>query len=192
MSDLPTKSKRPPMMRPATGLLAWQATVGHISARHSPDAVLKLQITSKEARVVWAAALSWAHKEEEVTGQSSLPEALRKLWEVVNRNHRIFDHVEDAVKSPQNYDDTEWIDIATQESMQRLVWVTQSVFPGDWKIVILYQPVDAPNLRMQARLTAQGGRVAVGGQGASLLEACRALFRNATPYYGGGAQGTPP
>lgn len=186
MSDK-TENRRPLPMRPATGLLAWQATVGYISTRHSPDAVLKLQITSREARVIWSAALSWGRKEEAVSNQPSLPSALRLLWEEVSRNHRIFDRAEDVAKSPQNYDDTEWLDLATQESLQRLIWVTQSVFPGDWKIILLYQAVDTPILRMQARLTAQNGRVVVGGQGASLLDACRALFRNATPHFASGA-----
>jgi len=188
MSDK-TETRRPLPMRPATGLLAWQATVGYISTRHSPDAVLKLQITSREARVVWSASLSWGRKEETISDQTSLSAALRTLWEEVNRNHRIFDRAEDIIKSPQNYDDTEWLDLATQESLQRLIWVTQSVFPGEWKIVLLYQPVDTPSLRLQARLTAQNGRVVVGGQGASLLDACRALFRNATPLF---ASGTSP
>lgn len=185
MSDK-TENRRPLPMRPANGLLAWQATVGYISTRHSPDAVLKIQISSREARVIWSAALSWGRKEEAVNDQPSLPAALRTLWVEVSRNHRIFDRAEDIVKSPQNYDDTEWLDLATQESLQRLIWVTQSVFPGDWKIILLYQPVDTPMLRLQARLTAQNGRVVVGGQGASLLDACRVLFRNATPHFASG------
>lgn len=185
MSDDETRAKRPLPMRPATGLQAWQATIGHISARHSPDATLQLQAFSREARVYWMASASWGSKEEVVNHQPSLAAALRLLWQEVNRHHRIFDRTEDAVKSPQNYDDTEWLDFATQESLQRLVWVTQSVFPGDWQLIFIYRPVETPNLRLQARLVVGGSKITVGGQGPTLLEACRMLFRNATPYFAG-------
>lgn len=183
MTEDVTKARRPFPLRPATGLLAWQATIGHISTRHSPDAMLRIQAYSREARVMWSASCSWGRKEEQVVNQPSLSHALRALWDEVQRNHLIFERAEDAVKSPQNYDDSEWLDLSTQESLQRLVWVTQSVFPGSWRLNIVYQPVETPALRFQARLMANANRVVVGGQGPSLLDACRVLFRNATPHY---------
>lgn len=179
-----TNARRPMPPRPATGLMAWQATLGHISARHSPDAVLKLQAHTHEARVVWSASVSWGAQQESVSDHVSLPAALRALWDEVSRNHRIFDRLEDAIKSPINYNDAEWIDMTTQEALQRLLWVTQSVFPGDWQLMIVYQPVDTPDHRTQARLLAKEQTVVVSGRGPTLLEACRNLFRNATPYFG--------
>jgi hypothetical protein len=185
MSDK-TNARRPFPPRPSTGLLAWQATVGHISTRISPDAMLKLQVSSREARVIWSAMLSWGQKQEVVEEQPSLAAALHCLWDEVRRHHTIFERPEDTLKSPSNYTDAEWLDLNTQESLQRLIWVTQSAFPGDWRIVVIYQPIEIPEGRVQARLLARENTIVVGGRGPSLLEACRALFRNATPYYAGG------
>ncbi len=190
MSEDATHIARPSAKRPPTGLQAWQATLGYMRTRHSPDAVLNLRAYSYEARVLWSASVSWGHKEERITDLPSLSEALRALWAEVSRNHRIFESLEDAIRSPQNYNDAEWLDLATQESLQRLVWVTQSAFPGDWHLVMMYQPVETPDARVQARLLAQNNRVVVGGRGPSLLDACRTLFRNATPYFAGGAGGS--
>lgn len=185
MGDDVTTTKRPVPPRPANGLLAWQSTLGFISNRLSPDAVLKFEACSNEARVQWSATVSWSGYRENVAGRSSLATALSDLWVEVSRHQRIFDRVEDAVRSPQNYDESEWMDMNTQESLQRLVWVTQSAFPGDWELVMVYQPVDLAENRMQARLLVKSGSVVVGGRGPSLLEACRTLFRNATPHYAG-------
>lgn len=181
-----TKAKRPLPPRPATGLLAWQATLGYISAHHSPDALLKLQAYSREARVYWSGSVSWGPHLERLQDQPSLAAVMSGLWAEVSRNHRIFTRAEDAIKSPTQYNDAEWLDIPTQEALQRLVWVTQSAFPGDWRLIIVYQPIDVPDSRLQTRLLAQGSRIAVGARGPTLLDACRTLFRNATPYFSGG------
>lgn len=183
MSDASTRHKRPLPARPATGLLAWQATMGHISNHHSPDATLKIQTFSREARVFWSATVTWGSKSESVTDKASIAAALRDLWSEVSRNHAIFEHLEDAAKSPMNYDDTEWLDMATQESLQRLIWVTQIAFPGDWLLLTVYQAVENANSRVQMRLVAKNNTVTVGGRGTSVLDACRSLFRNATPHF---------
>jgi hypothetical protein len=119
-----------------------------------------------------------------VADHPSLPAALRALWDEVSRGHRIFDRAEDAVKMPVNYNDAEWLDMSTQEALQRLLWVTQSAFPGDWELLLVYQPVDNAEHRMQARLLAKDKTIAVGGRGPTLLDACRTLFRSAAPYFG--------
>lgn len=183
-----TAHRRPLPPRPQTGLLAWQATLGYISSHLAPDATLKIQTFSREARVMWSAAVTWGGVREAVDDKPSLAAALRDLWTEVSRNHQIFEHLEDAAKSPMGYEDSDWLDMATQESLQRLVWVTQIVFPGDWLLLIVYQPVERPAGRVQMRLVAKGNTVTVGGRGATLLDACRTLFRNATPYY---STGTP-
>ncbi|MCU0499092.1 MAG: hypothetical protein MUF87_17200 [Anaerolineae bacterium] len=180
-----THSKRPLPPRPVNGFTAWQATLGHISTHHSPDATLKIELHSEEARVIWSAVVSWGGRSEQVQEQASLPAALKELWREVSRHHQIFETLEDAVKSPMNYDDTDWLDLVTHESLQRLIWVTQITYPGDWHLVIVYQPVESPNMRVQMRLLAKNNTIAVGGKGPSLLEACRILFRNATPHYSG-------
>jgi hypothetical protein len=183
MSDIATNPSRSLPPRPATGLLAWQATLGHISTHHSPDAVLKLETFSREARVFWSASVSWGSVREAVSEQATMAAALRELWHEVSKNHSLFERLEDATKAPQFYDDTEWLDMPTQESLQRVIWVTQIAFPGQWTLITLYQPIENPQTRVQMRLLAKGDTVAVGGRGASVVDACRALFRNATPYY---------
>jgi hypothetical protein len=164
-------------------LLAWQATLGHISTHYSPDATLKIHTYSREARVYWSASVIWGGNTEEVRDRASLPAALSDLWTEVNRQHMIFEQLEDAVKSPVNYEDTDWLDMPTQESLQRLIWVTQIAFPGDWLLMTVYQPIESSASRVQMRLVAKNNTVTVGGRGPSILDACRTLFRNATPHF---------
>jgi hypothetical protein len=184
MHDEEDTNPRPPQpLRPTTGLAAWQATLGYISSRYSPDAILKFHAASRAGSVNWAATVSWGGKEESVSKQPSLAAALRLLWVEVSGSHRIFERVEDAVKSPEHFDDYSCLDLPTEESLQRLLWVTQSAFPDQWQLVVMYQPVDTANLRMQARLIIAGNQIIVGAQGPTLLDVCRTLFRNATPHY---------
>jgi hypothetical protein len=189
MTEVITEHARPLPSRPATGLLAWQATMGHISTHFAPDAVLKLQTYSREARVYWSASVSWGGRSEQVGEQPSMAAALRELWKEVSQQYKLFERLEDVAKAPFGYEDTEWLDMPTQESLQRLIWVTQIAFPGDWLLITLYQPVENPSTRVQMRLLAKGEAVMVGGRGASVLDACRALFRNATPYYAAQSSG---
>lgn len=186
MTEDQSKANRPQPPRPTTGFQAWQATIGHISTHISPDAQLRIRAFSREARVIWSADVKWGNKLEEVTDQPSLATALRLLWEQVNRQHRIFDRKEDTVKSPDNFNDAEWLDMATQESLQRVVWVTQTAFPGDWHLVIVYRAVELQSARIRMRLIAKNNTIAVGSGGASLLDTCHRLFQNATPYFAGG------
>lgn len=183
MTEDPKKVTPP---RPTTGFQAWQATIGHITHHISPDAELRVQAFSREARVIWSAEVKWGSKQEIVTDQPSLATALRILWHQVRRQHRIFERVEDAIKSPQDFDDAEWLDMATQESLQRVVWVTQTSFPGDWHLVLVYRAVELPSARIRMRLIAKNNTIAVGSGGSSLLDTCHQLFQNATPYFASG------
>lgn len=187
MKEDTTEAKRPLPKRPDTGLQAWQSTLGYISSHHSPDAILKVQAYSREARLHWSASVSWGQKVETVTDHPSLGAALRELWKEVTRSHAIFSTLEDAIRAPMYYNDLEWLDDSTQESLQRLIWVTQMAFPGDWLLMILYQPVETASTRVQMRLVAKESKVTVGGSGATMQDACSALFRNATPQFSGQA-----
>ena len=51
-------------------------------------------------------------------------------------------------------------------------------FGTDWRLTLVYQPIENPSLRVQARLVARVGSVHVGGRGGSLREACHDLYRN--------------
>ncbi|MBC8098467.1 MAG: hypothetical protein H7Y11_03415 [Armatimonadetes bacterium] len=181
--DRITHPRRPLPPRPATGLLAWQATLGYISSHYSPDATLRLFTTSHNAQILWSAEVVWGGNSESVKEYPSLAGALRELWREVSTHHALFEDLEAATKAPSNYDDSDWLDLPTQETLQRLVWVTRIAFPGDWLLMAVYQPLEAPEARVQMRLLAKENTVLVGGRGASLLDAIRVLFRNAAPYY---------
>jgi hypothetical protein len=61
--------------------------------------------------------------------------------------------------------------------------VTDTVFQGDWLIVLVYRSVAEPDKRLQTRLIAEQAAVNRGGNGATLRDACRDLYHNAAPIY---------
>lgn len=178
-----TVAKRPLPSRPANGLLAWQATIGYISTTYSLDAMLTIQAYPDSGNIAWAAKATWGQHSEEVTGQPSLPSALRNLWQVVDHNHVIFESREAIIKRPANYDDHEWLDSDTEAILEQLLQASSRVYAENWHLVMVYQPVESPNTRFQARLLARDNNVQIGGSGPTLCEACRSLFRNAAPYF---------
>jgi hypothetical protein len=182
MSDT-TQHSRPAPKRPKWGWLAWEATVGYISLHHSPDATLKLEVYPGEHVVNWGAALTWGGNSEEVRDQLSLGEALSNLWSQVEKHQDLFHSFDAAVRRPANYADDDWLDEPTHEALSRLVHVTDTVFHGDWQIVVLYRPVSEPEKRLQARLIAEHIEVNRGGNGATLRDACRDLYHKAAPIY---------
>lgn len=194
MNEIPG-SLRPLYRRPDTGLLAWQATLGYIRVRHSPDATLELQADAgPEGQVRWAAAVSWGSVAESIDGQSSLGQALDTLWQKVNSQHTIFQNPDDAIRSPSDYDDFSWLDMNTQEILHRIMWTSQTVFPGNWLLLILYRPTEDPQTRVQMRLLVNSGQVSIGGRGPAVLDAARSLFRKAAPVYAAhsGMENMPP
>ncbi len=175
---------RPMPKRPENGLLAWQATIGYISGQYSLDALLTFQAYPLESGTVgWAAAASWGQNRESVEGAESLPVALRDLWSEVNQHHVIFETREAILKRPANYDDDRWIDADTAAILNRLLHIAGVVYGMDWRLVVIYQPVESQAVRFQARLLALDDSVQIGGQGASLREACQDVYRNAAPYF---------
>lgn len=182
-----TIPQRPLPKRPPTGLMAWIATVGYISTQYSPDVLLKLHVYPSGDTTHWGASISWAQHKEQVWDKPTLAAALGDLWLEVDRSHAIFATQLDAIRSPVDYADEKWLDVPTQDILSRLIWTTENVFSGDWKLVIVYQPVDNPNARVQARLIARSGSVHVGGRGPSLGDACHDLFRNGARVFVHGA-----
>lgn len=181
--------------RPVTGLLAWQSTVGYISQHHLPDARLTMRIVPQDRHLLWSATLAWGHHRETVLNRATLAAALADLWWVVGQYVVIFRSEGDQVLSPAHYEQAEWLDIPTQEIFQRLLWMTMTAFQTRWHLVVLYQPVEATQRRIQMRLLVRPPRAAqedeqaahydvvVGAWGASLMEACRTLYRNAAPHF---------
>ena len=182
MSEI-TQHTRPSPKRPKWGWLAWEATVGYISQHHSPDASLKLEVYPGEHVVQWAASLTWGGNSEGVRDCYSLADALSSLWLQVAAHQDLFHSVDAAARRPVDYADDKWLDDATNEALSRLVNVTDTVFQGDWLVVVVYRPVAEPDKRLQTRLIAEQLEVNRGGNGATLRDACRDLYHNAAPIY---------
>jgi hypothetical protein len=179
-----TIASRPLPRRPENGLLAWQATIGYMSTQYSLDAMLTIQIyPMQDGGVGWSAAATWAQQAEQVADRASLPEALRELWREVDHNHVIFETKEALLKRPSNYSDNEWLDSDTESILSRLIFVSQAVYGMDWLLVLVYQPVESPNTRCQARLLALQNSVQAAGQSGTMRDACHDLYLNAARYF---------
>lgn len=184
MTDAETVHARPLPKRPDTGLLAWQATLGYISVRYSLDAMLTIQICPHAVgKLSWAARASWGHNSEEVRDCPSLAAALRDLWAEVDRNNIIFESADAISRRPVLYNDDEWLDEDTRLILDRLIQLNWTAFEANWMLVIVYQPVDTPNNRLQTRLLAHNNSVQISGRGPTLRDACHDLYRNAARNY---------
>lgn len=180
MSD-ETLHVRPTPKRPENGLLAWQATIGYISAEHSPDAVLSLYAYPVQDVVAWAAAVMWGQNRVVLRDLPDLPAVLKSLWWDLSKQHKIFKSMDAAAKAPANYPDHQWIDAPTQAALDRLIQITHAAFEDDWMLTLVYQPISDPNSRVQADLLARNQTVTISGKGASIRDACRDLYRSAAP-----------
>jgi|FLYN01.1.fsa_nt_gi hypothetical protein len=187
MTDLETVHARPLPKRPDNGLLAWQATLGYISAHYSLDAMLTIQVCPQGLGILnWTAKASWGHYSEEMRNCPSLPAVLRKLWTEVDRNNIIFETAEAITRRPVLYDDNEWLDEDTRLTLDRLIQLNWTLFGSDWMLIIVYQPVGIPNMRLQARLLALNNTVQISGCGPTMRDACHDLYRNAARNYSAG------
>ncbi|MDZ4765728.1 MAG: hypothetical protein SGI73_14350 [Chloroflexota bacterium] len=176
-----TLYSQPLPKRPDTGLQAWLATIGYLSAEYSPDALLTLRIAPSERGAAWSLACAWGQQREHVEAKPDFPAALRELWAVLAANHDIHKTPEAAYKSPAHYKDHQWVDAPTSETLERLIDVTTAAFKSDWALIIVYQASEKPTMRVQARLVAHDNQIRSGGRGASIRDACRDLYRNAAP-----------
>jgi hypothetical protein len=169
--------------RPENGWLAWLATIGYLSAEHSPDAALTIRFAPAQDGIRWSLACTWGQHQETVSDQPNLTAGLKALWQVVSASHSIFKSDEAAFRSPMYYRDDQWLDRRTLDMLDQLIALNNAAFKADWRIIILYQALDNPQMRVQARLVAKGSDIQSGGRGASLADACRSLVRNAAAHY---------
>lgn len=183
MSNDKTLSSRPPARRPKHLWDAWEATVGYIAITHNADATLRVTIHPLEHYIGWNATLTWGTDKEYVTEKVDFSIALNDLWALVDQNHSIFQTLESAIRRPANYKDDEVLDAPTYDVFSSLVNATDTIFKGDWQIMITYRPVETANKRVHARLTADKHKVNRAGSGATLRDACRLLLRNAIPDF---------
>lgn len=164
--------------------MAWQATVGYICKHHSPDAVLFLKVSPfDDGSMMWSAGVEWGEVREYVEAASSLPLALMSLWQHVDERHRIFLTPEEADRSPAGYAEHDWLDVPTQDSLHRLMWTTHNIYQTGWKLVIMYQPIEEVESRVEMVLTSPDDEHHLTVRGNTLLSACRRLFRNAAPHF---------
>ncbi|MEQ8673549.1 MAG: hypothetical protein RLP44_05775 [Aggregatilineales bacterium] len=171
-------------LRAFTGWMAWQGTIGYICKHHSPDAVLYLKATPfDDGSLMWSAGVEWGEVREYVEAASSLSLALMTLWKHVDERHRIFLSPEDFKRSPANYDEHDWLDLPTQDSLHRLIWTTRDVYQTGWKLVIMYQPIEEPQSRVEMVLSTPDDTPDLTVRGNTLLDACRRLFRDAAPHF---------
>lgn len=178
-----TQAERPTPSRPSTAWQAWELTVGHIHQYHSADATLRLEIHPLEYIIGWDAALTWGNDTEKVTDRHAFSIALEDLWAVLEQNHRLLTTYEAAARRPVNYTEEAILDETTYSVFSSLVNATDTVFTGDWQIIIVYRPIETPAKRVQTRLTADNHQVNKAGNGPTLREACRELLRNAAPVF---------
>lgn len=179
-----TMPERPPFpQRPRSGWAAWSATVGYIAQQYSPDATLKIEIYPMEHIIGWKASLTWGEHEVMVEDRHSLAMVLSALWQRVETLYHIFETPEDAIRKPAGFDDDNWLDERTYEVFSRLVNVTDTVFRGNWKVVVLYRPIEDPERRVQTRLIADDVKVNRGGFGPTLRDASRDLYHKAAVVY---------
>ncbi len=182
--DDDTLSKPPQPLRPEWGWSAWMATVGYLAAHHSPDARLRLQVYQRpDHLLIWSAALLWGDNAEQVQERASYAAALRDLWREVCNYHTIFKSEQERVLQPQDYREDRWLDEKTNDVLERLLRVTEAVFAGDWRLLIVYQPGEQPDNRVLARMLAKETHVQRAGRGPTLRDACRNLYQNTAGTY---------
>ncbi|MBZ0292162.1 MAG: hypothetical protein K8L99_06290 [Anaerolineae bacterium] len=174
-----TVHARPMPDRPPYGFLAWQATIGYIASEYSPDALLTVAVAPRAEVILWQAIASWGQFAESVSDKPSLAAALAGLWREVDRHHNLIHTMEASAKRPVKYADNQWLDDDTQKALDRILSSMSIVFGSDWRLTIIYQPIQNPDMRVQVRLVAQNDKVKAGGRGATLMDACRSLYRNA-------------
>lgn len=187
MSKPDTMPNRPPIpRRPSYGWSAWEATAGYMSVHHNPDVTLSVtvRVASETMQANWSSQIKWGGRSVSCDQKMSLAKALGHLWLEVKNNYRIYkEGDESAIRQPINYKDSEWLDSRTDQLIHRIIHVNRSVFGTDWHMVIIYQPIDNPKMRVQARMIARNQEIQIGGQGATLLDACRRLYTNAARIY---------
>jgi hypothetical protein len=182
MSD-DTLIHRPAPRRPLTGWLAWQATIGYLHNEYSPDAALTVTAYPISSDMIrWSASATWETTIEAVHNEETLAAVLGKLWAHIEVRHRIFKTLDAAARRPAYYAPEEWLDVASQAALDRLIQAAAAGFESGWRVAITYQAVDNPEMRVQAALIAREETIHVTVGGPSLREACQILYRSAALY----------
>jgi hypothetical protein len=183
MTDNKTIQVKRMPQRPPNGLLAWQATIGYISSEYSADAALTMRAQPRDGSVFWHGSVGWTGISTQSIEGDTLPRVLSELWLALEKAHPIYKTAEDRVRQPNSYRDDQWLDPDTSRALQSLLDITEAVFHEGWSLLFVYQAVETPAHRVKARLIAKHDAVQISGQGPTLREACRDLYRHAAPDY---------
>lgn len=162
------------------GWQAWQAVIGRLAAHDSPDARLRIEVVGRAGTPYWAVEAIWSAHIERAADHTSLGEAMKALSAELGAHHWEF---HDSRTGLARYDVDDWLDADTAGSLARLVDTVQAVFAGGWSLSFTYQPVEMADQRVQGRLVARAGSVAVAGRGRTLIDAVRDVFRSAAPHF---------
>lgn len=182
MNDSGTRIIQPVDFRYSSAWLSWQAALGEIALNTNSETRLRIEAAGTDDGTRWAAEVEWDDSRERVGECPSLPEALHQLWRELTTQHTLYT-VNMSHRGPAVYAPEDTLDIDTQAILQRFLSVLRTVFGTDWALLMMYQPVQAADQRVHARLIALHGEVALSVNAATLLDALRALMRISTPYF---------
>jgi hypothetical protein len=172
-----------PANRPVTGLLAWQAVVGQIRLQYELDSRLTLQVISADGVLSWSASVVWGNHGQKVSGRTTVAEALRDLWVVVESSQAIFESDIIRQRQPADYAESEWIDAETTTLLARFISLAQDTCGSNWDMILIYEPVESAGNRFNVSLLSDTLQTLLHGSGPTLLDACRVAYRETAQYY---------
>jgi len=162
------------------GWQAWQSIVGRLAQGDSPDARVRIEAGGRPDGTAWAVEAIWSASIERMAEFKTLGAAFQALANELGKHHWEFN---DALTGLSYYDQDDWLDPETASSLGRLVDTVGSAFGSGWSVAFTYQPVEVAEQRVQGRLIARAGSVAVAGRGRTLLDAVRDVLRSAAPHF---------
>lgn len=168
------------------GWQAWQSVVGRLAQADAPDARVRIEAGGRPDGVAWAAEVIWAAHIERMAEHKTLGAAFQALADELSTHHWEFS---DALTGLSHYDVDDWLDPETASSLGRLVDTVAAAFGLGWSVAFTYQPVEMADQRVQGRLVAKAGSVAIAGRGRTLLDAVRDVLRSAAPHLGTSKRG---
>jgi hypothetical protein len=163
------------------GWQAWQAVIGRLAQSDAPDARIRIEVGGRPDGVAWAAEVMWGAIIERMSEHQTLGEAFQALADELSTHHWEFN---DTLTGLSHYDLDDWLDAETAESLGRVVDTVTAAFKTGWSLAFTYQPVEMADQRVQGRLVAQAGSVAVAGRGRTLIDAVRDVLRSVAPHLG--------
>lgn len=175
----PKNIRRPPDL-----WRAWERTAGYLAYHDHQNVAISLTWTAEGVDAPWMAQFNWSENLEHASGFPMPGNALVALWDQVEAGHAIFQSPLDAGIAPRDYPPEQWFEEAEHKILERLVQLATKRYNPAATLIIAYQPSALPNARSRARLIGHGSEAAIGGQGNTLVKACRDLYHNTAKQLG--------